>query len=253
MKKFKLKSLMCAVLALAVLCSLPVFSGVFADMSKEELREMARTVAEPGKPLDSYSNSYDDVRPGSWYYDAVMVLTEGGLFGGYGNGKFGPNDTITFGQFKIVMSRLTGGKAYGPVSGIDLSTSVNRTPMTRGATAMYLYNTCKSYYVGSFPKASDITSVDDFPDSEAIIDWFYLFDTELYSSYGAGRIMGADRTSSRNAANAYVVPAVQRGWFRGVDSQGTFNAAGTLTRAQFCQVLYNAGWLTADFPRFAKG
>lgn len=248
MKKFKLKSLMCAVLALAVLCGLPVFSGVFAD-NKMHWGEYA----EPGKPLDSYSNSYDDVRPGSWYYDAVMVLTEGGLFGGYGNGKFGPNDTITFGQFKIVMSRLTGGKAYGPVSGIDLSTSVNRTPMTRGATAMYLYNTCKSHYGYSHRLVNDsITSVDDFPDSEAIIDWFYLFDTELYSSYGAGRIMGADRTSSRNAANAYVVPAVQRGWFRGVDSQGTFNAAGTLTRAQFCQVLYNAGWLVKDCPYFTR-
>lgn len=248
----KCKRLFAALIAATLLLgTVPAYA---ADMSKEELREMARTVAEPGKPLDSYSNSYDDVRPGSWYYDAVMVLTEGGLFGGYGNGKFGPNDTITFGQFKIVMSRLTGGKAFGPVSGIDLSTQENRMPMTRGVTAQKLYEVCKSHYVGSFPKASDVTSVDDFPDTEAIIDWFYLYRSKLYPLYNDGvRAMSPTRTGARNAANSWVVPAVQRGWFRGVDSQGTFNAAGTLTRAQFCQVLYNAGWLTADFPRFAKG
>lgn len=249
MKKFKLKSLMCAVLALAVLCSLPIFGGVFAD-NKMHWGEYA----EPGKPLDSYSNSYDDVQPGSWYYDAVMVLTEGGLFGGYGNGKFGPNDTITFGQFKIVMSRLTGGKAYGPVSDIDLSTQANRMPMTRGVTAQKLYEVCKDHYGYGHRLVNDsITSVDDFPDTEAIIDWFYLYRSELYPLYNDGvRAMSPTRTGARNAANSWVVPAVQRGWFRGVDSQGTFNAAGTLTRAQFCQVLYNAGWLVKDCPYFTR-
>lgn len=211
--------------------------------------------AEPGKPLDSYSNSYDDVRPGSWYYDAVMVLTEGGLFGGYGNGKFGPNDTITFGQFKIVMSRLTGGKAYGPVSSIDLSTQENRMPMTRGVTAQKLYEVVKNYYgYGLRGVNTSITSVDDFPDTEAIIDWFYLYRSELYPLYNDGvRAMSPTRTGARNAANSWVVPAVQYGWFRGVDSKGTFNAAGTLTRAQFCQVLYNAGWLVKDCPYFTLG
>lgn len=46
MKKFNLKSFMCAVLALAVLCGLPVFSGVFADTTP----------------------TFTDVKPGDAYY-----------------------------------------------------------------------------------------------------------------------------------------------------------------------------------------
>lgn len=50
-----------------------------------------------GQPprTEPYTNAYDDVQPGDWYYTAVMELTEGGLLTGYGDGGFGPDDVIT--------------------------------------------------------------------------------------------------------------------------------------------------------------
>ncbi len=62
----------------------------------------------PGTPSASYSKSYDDVPSDLWCYDAIMTMTEGGLLGGYGNGKFGPNDALTRAQLAIINMRMGG-------------------------------------------------------------------------------------------------------------------------------------------------
>lgn len=77
------------------------------------------TVTTPSKPVEqpkpstpststgNYSNSYTDVQPGAWYYDAIMTMMENGVLNGYGNGKFGPDDIITDAQLTTIMNRLT--------------------------------------------------------------------------------------------------------------------------------------------------
>ena len=200
------------------------------------------------------TESFDDVKPGDWYYDAVMTLTEGGLFHGYGNGKFGPDDTITWGQFQLVMSRLTWGQAYGDESGIDLNTDMNKMVMTRGLTAVQMVKTYNKYCFGyySYPN-NTFTSVDDFPDSADIINWCYIYQTELYPLVNNGaHIMGADMDSARSAATNYILKSYTLNMFKGVDDKGTFAPYVSLTRAQFCQILYNMGWLTADCEYFTK-
>ena len=43
-----------------------------------------------------------------WFYEAVMRAAGLGLFSGYGNGDFGPNDKITRGQVAVVLWNMTG-------------------------------------------------------------------------------------------------------------------------------------------------
>lgn len=204
---------------------------------------------------NSYSNSYDDVLPGDWYYDAVMALSEGGLFSGYGNGKFGPNDIITYGQFQLVMSRLTGGKAYGDESAIDLGTDINKMTMSRGLTAVCLVQTfnahysydyyyCKTFYNKTF------TSVDDFPDSEDIRAWVYEYLTVIQPALGIHALIPNMQTSINAVSKNFILKAYKIGMFRGVDDKETFAPYHSLTRAQFCQILYNMGCFTADCPYF---
>ncbi|RKJ39155.1 S-layer homology domain-containing protein [Acutalibacter sp. 1XD8-33] len=48
---------------------------------------------------------FTDVKPGAWYYDAVCYTAETGITGGYGDGRFGPGDPITWEQMAVMLWR----------------------------------------------------------------------------------------------------------------------------------------------------
>ena len=65
-----------------------------------------------GGPLD-----YDDVKAEDWYSEAVRWADSVGVVTGYGNGKFGPNDTITREQMATMLWRYAGSpKVDGSLS-----------------------------------------------------------------------------------------------------------------------------------------
>jgi len=60
-----------------------------------------------GRPSVNGGSSFMDVVPDSWYGDAVMWAAAQGIVGGYGNGKFGPNDHITREQLAVMLWRYS--------------------------------------------------------------------------------------------------------------------------------------------------
>lgn len=64
-----------------------------------------------GVPLAS-GLEFDDVAEGQYYTDAVKWASENGIVGGYGNGKFGPNDPITREQMAAILYRYAQIYAY---------------------------------------------------------------------------------------------------------------------------------------------
>ena len=58
-----------------------------------------------GKPVVNYYMTYSDVSEDAWYSEAVRWATSEGIVGGYGNGKFGPNDSITREQMAVMLYR----------------------------------------------------------------------------------------------------------------------------------------------------
>ena len=61
-----------------------------------------------GSPRVSTALDYADVRPEDWYAQAVRWADSVGVITGYGNGKFGPNDTITREQMAAMLWRYAG-------------------------------------------------------------------------------------------------------------------------------------------------
>ena len=53
---------------------------------------------------------YTDVKESDWFADYVMEATERGLFGGYTDGTFRPNETLTRGMAVLVLYRISGGE-----------------------------------------------------------------------------------------------------------------------------------------------
>lgn len=51
---------------------------------------------------------FDDVEPGSWYYEAINAMAAGGLLTGYTDGLFHPDDPITVGQLCTVLAKIYG-------------------------------------------------------------------------------------------------------------------------------------------------
>lgn len=61
-----------------------------------------------GSPIVDASLDFDDVKAEDWYGEAVRWADSVGVVTGYGNGKFGPNDTITREQMAAMLWRYAG-------------------------------------------------------------------------------------------------------------------------------------------------
>ena len=72
----------------------------------------------------SESNAYSDVAAGSWYNIAVSTLSNMGILGGYEDGTFRPNASITRAEFaKIAVSFFDWADVYAVNSFVDVRDS----------------------------------------------------------------------------------------------------------------------------------
>lgn len=80
-----------------------------------------------GSPAVTGKNPYTDVKNEQWYTDAVIWANENGVVGGYGNGLFGTNDSVTREQIATIMCR------YAKQQGVDVSKTGSLAHFTDGA------------------------------------------------------------------------------------------------------------------------
>lgn len=80
-----------------------------------------------GAPAAS-ANSFSDVAAGKYYTNAVAWAAENKIVGGYGNGKFGPEDAITREQMSVIL------KNYAKYKGYDVSGSTDLSKYTDGGS-----------------------------------------------------------------------------------------------------------------------
>ena len=59
-----------------------------------------------GQPTSASTSAFSDVAVGQWYSDAVSWASANGIVSGYGDGTFGPNDTVTREQLAAILYRF---------------------------------------------------------------------------------------------------------------------------------------------------
>lgn len=181
---------------------------------------------EPGEPM-----KFTDVPDKHWGKSTIDAITAGGLMHGYGNGRFGPDDTFCIDQMATIIANINGYPekaqngywAYGAVDYCvntlkclpDLGKINNANygkPCTR-ELAIYMM------VMGPGPVSSTLKNVDttDIPDYNKIDDQY------------------------KDA----VLAAYRYGMLVGVDTKGTFNPKGMLTRAAAATVIVRAGYVSA--------
>ena len=80
-----------------------------------------------GSPAVTGKNVFSDVKDGQWYTDAVIWANENDIVGGYGNGKFGTNDSVTREQIATIMCR------YAKQQGVDVAKTCSLAHFTDAA------------------------------------------------------------------------------------------------------------------------
>ena len=70
-----------------------------------------------GGSVADYRMNFDDVSPESYYTEAIRWAASEGVVGGYGNGKFGPNDLITREQFAVILYCYAQKQDYDTTQG----------------------------------------------------------------------------------------------------------------------------------------
>lgn len=95
-----------------------------------------------GTPVGS-SGVFTDVAAGQWYADAVNWAAANDIVGGYGNGKFGPEDDITREQMAQILYN------YAMFKGYDVSVQGNLSVFNDGATTSDWALSAMKWAVGS--------------------------------------------------------------------------------------------------------
>ena len=159
--------------------------------------------------VNSY-NGFSDVPGGQWYTDAVKTCVETGLMNGTGGGYFTPTGTMTVAEAATIAARIRE-----KVTGLPI-------PALMGSQAWY------TPYV-AYLHGAGIAEGDD-PTAIATRQQFF--------SYLAA-VVPADQLPAINAitalpdtSDANVLAFYNAGILTGTDVYGTFNAAGSLSRAE---------------------
>ena len=72
------------------------------------------------EPSVSGKCPFSDVKSGSYYENAITWAAANGIVGGYGEGKFGPDDNITREQMAAILYRYAQYKGYDVSDKADL-------------------------------------------------------------------------------------------------------------------------------------
>ncbi len=89
-------------------------SGIFRPDTPITRAEIVQTLYNlEGKPAAAGTESFADVAEGAWYCDAVNWACGAGIIEGYGDGNFGPKDTLTREQMAAIIYRHAKTKGQG--------------------------------------------------------------------------------------------------------------------------------------------
>ena len=177
--------------------------------------------------------AFADVKPEDWFYDAVMACAEAGIVSGKSEGEFDPNGTLTVAEWAVILERALGevyedGHEY----------------WAHGALELALQQ-------GLWVVAEDEEPLEATPESANVPITREAAIYGLYVALGKDPIARLDTVQIPDLDQAteerklIVASAYQNGLISG-NTNGEIMPKSSLTRAQFCQMLYNSGMVQTE-------
>lgn len=176
--------------------------------------------------------TFSDVVSTDWYYNPVTFIAARGITTGTGAGTFNPNDTLSRGQFIVMLMRAYGIEA--DTNSTDNFSDAGSTYYTGYLAAAKRLGISNGVGDNNFAPDSEITRQDMFTllyRALGVLDEL----PEAAGSKTTGDFGDAGEISSyaQEAMNTLVKAGIISG------NGGKLNPTGTTTRAEMAQVLYN--------------
>lgn len=213
-------------------------------------------------------SKFNDVKTSDWFYEAVSKCEDLGIICGYGDGNFGPNDNITMQQVCLITNRCemstigyyddpdTPLKDYGKGgTGINEHTSPIYYAKRQGFVG---------YWPGenSLPKNPRFVTFKDYDKNayrEEALSCFYRAYTLKNFANTIKPYKDAieetmtyienpnipDYSEISDLFKEHIYEAYKIGLATGYDSTGLFKPQNEITRAEFCQMIFNSGLIEA--------
>ena len=212
MKATNNKKRISLLLAAAMLIS--IFAGIFATTSKP---------------------TFPDVPADHWAYASVNRASENGWIAGYSNGRFGPADNVTYGQFALMLGRSVDPYLISAYGG-DPSMVEWYVP------CMAVMRGDSSYCEGTPIIDSDIHEIANEPVNRYNMAQILFNIMTIYDkvpSYDAAAVQAgiADWKIIPDNYKDALMAVVSAGIISGVDDKGTFNGSALMNRGQAAAVL----------------
>lgn len=203
---------------------------------------------------------FADVAPDAWYYKAVNTMAENGILNGYSDGLFHPNDYLTEGELCTIIWRLATTDEPWAKGGPHWAHKVMRSLHWSHAIAVYttaapsdaddyvLRAEATTAIMALLDEAGRMTANDD--DGDGVWTWTSNYYTQVHNWTEADNPIPdwdviAEHAHDELFAHQWypdrILAMYNFGFIHGKDDAGTFGVYDNLTRAEFCQMLYNAG------------
>lgn len=199
-------------------------------------------------PAFAEGASFNDVHESDWFYNAVTSVADTGIVVGTGNGKFSPNMQVTKLQFITMVARCRFSDYMNTIAKDKEGFYSSAHPEYFGTWYSLPFGVMKEQ--GALD-ALNLTSQDmdylqhgdDSPctrdEMVAILDYVMKEESDSDVNYTVENLPSdiIPDLGTCKYTNS-VKRAVALGIINGVDSKGTFNPNGIMTRAQAAQVIY---------------
>ncbi len=181
--------------------------------------------------VSSYAGTFSDVSENHWAYDVISQMAREQILSGYPDGTFLPNKSISRAEFaKILVLSLNMNQEQG-----YKFSDVSEEHWAKG----YI-DTISNYLDAYIEGENRFFRPDKEVVREEVVRAMVLalgIDTSESEPAILNRFKDKDAISEN--MKEYIATAVEMGIVRG-NADGTFNPKGKLTRAEVCQLMYNA-------------
>ena len=200
---------------------------VLGDLTENLEHRWVGTLGEVENNVKT-SVSFRDVTPDAWYYDAVIATGNAGLISGTGDGAFNPDGQLTVAECFTIIAQAAGldykdknkGDDYWAYGALQASLENGYLFLEDGESVGQALGQSLCTRQRAIYALYEATDIPTFTDPDGILPDGMQVDER----YLAG-----------------VVSAYAAGIVSGKDESGTMEPDSPITRAQFCQMLYNAG------------
>ena len=168
------------------------------------------TPSTPSTPPTSTGSAFRDIPSNAWYGSAVSSLVQAGVIGGYDDGTFRPNNSVTYGEALKMIMRAAGYSAQPQGTGADWAINYKNVAVNDGlvgADIVLSSNISRSAVASLAARALKLTPV-----------------TDIASPFA-------------DTSDGYVLALYQAGIIKG-DGTGRYNGGNAISRAEISAVIY---------------